>query len=157
MRIKKSKFRSTSKGTNNRRGSHTDLNFRPTWPTESTSSFDEIVMASVSTSSDLRSVVARNYKNKIYYRVIDNENDFVYGPQITRSSKLPLTLGALTNYLLGAFDLFKVLENTLAKEGYALDKVRGSFEASSEFYPEFEKLIDQRVEKWLKRRQRSAR
>ena len=152
MRIQNSKFNITSKG--NRRGSYVDLNFRPAWPTEGTDDLGEIVMAKISTLRDVRCVVARHYKDKIYYRVIDDENDLVYGAQITRSSKLPLTLGALTDYLLGAWDLFEVLKHNFAKKkGYPPDNVLAFFETSSDFYPEFGKLIKERVEEWLKQRE----
>jgi hypothetical protein len=67
----------------------------------------------------------------------------------TCSSKRPLTLGELTDFFLGAWDLFKVLEMNFAEYGYPPEKVRAFVEASSKFYPDFGKLIEQRVEKWL--------
>jgi hypothetical protein len=139
------------------RPSHIDLNFRPAWPKKSTSSTDEVGMASIaleSTLSDVTSVLARPYKDKIYYRVAD-DNGFVYGSQITRSSRFPLTLGALTNYFLGAWALFEVLKLNLGGEDYPSEKVWAFFKASSDFYPEFATLINKRVEKWLTRRAHS--
>ena len=155
--MKRTKRKNTNLKTTSKRKrsspSHIDLNFRPAWPSKRTSSIEEVAMASIALElvlSDITSVLARPYKNKIYYRVID-DNGFVYGAQITRSSKLPLTLGALTHYFLDAWNLFEALEANFAKSGYPPKQVFAFFEPSSRFYPEFGKLINQRVEKWLQR------
>jgi hypothetical protein len=133
------------------RPSHIDLNFRPAWPKKTTSNVEEVAMASIaieSTLAEVTSVLARPYKGKIYYRVVD-DNGFVYGAQITRRSNSPLTLGALIRYFQGAWDLLEVLEGNFAHSGYPPDQVRRFFKAESNFYPKFAELINQRVEKWL--------
>ena len=119
---------------------------------------EEISVACITTVEsvlgDATCVFARNYKDKIYYRVSD-DNGFVYGEQKTCTLRRPLTLGQLTRFFLRAWDFCQVLKVNFAKEGYPPEKVLGFFEASSEFYPEFGELINQRVEKWLQQ-QRSG-
>ena len=63
-------------------------------------------------------------------------------------------MAKLTDFFLGAWNLFEILEMNFAAYGYPPEEVRAFVEASSKFYPDFGKLIGQRVEKWL-RQQRS--
>jgi hypothetical protein len=65
------------------------------------------------------------------------------------SSKLPLTLGERTDFFLGAWDLIGVLDMNLESDRYPPEQVRAFFEASSEFYPDLGKLVEQCVESWL--------
>jgi hypothetical protein len=67
----------------------------------------------------------------------------------TCSSKLPLTLGELTDFFLGAWDLIGVLDMNFESDRYPPEQVRAFFEASSEFYPDLVKLVEQRMESWL--------
>jgi hypothetical protein len=136
--------------------SHINLNFRPNWPRDKLNDVEEIAVACIalkSTLNDMTCVYGRNYKNKIYYRVSD-DNGFGYGEQKTRSLERPLTLGELTDYFLRAWDLFEVLKVNFADDGYPPEKVWAFFEASSELYPDFGKLVKERVERWLRRRAR---
>jgi hypothetical protein len=99
--------------------------------------------------SDWTMVCARQAKDRIRYQVIDEYDGETLTGKTTRSSKLPLTFGELADFFLGASDLFSTLDMNFASEGYPPEKVRAFFKASSKFYPDFGKLVEQRVEKWL--------
>jgi hypothetical protein len=153
MRKKKSEAKRRPKKNAARRLADVDLNRSPAWPRKA-STLEEIPMASIaieSTLSDVTSVLARRYKDKVYYRVVD-DNGFVYGRQITRNVRQPLKLGELARYFLSAWDLFEVLKINFEAEGYPLEKVRAFYKPSSDFYADFGKLINQRVEQWLTKR-----
>jgi len=95
-------------------------------------------------------VLARRTKDRIHYKVVDEYEGETLTGKSTRSSKLPLTLGELVDFFLEGWDLFEVLEmNFGGMSGYPPEQVRSFFVASSEFYRDFGKLIEQRVEKWL--------
>ena len=105
-----------------------------------------------STTRDVTCVYACRAKDEIHYKVVDEyEGDTLTG-QTKRSSKLPLTLGELTDFFLGVWDLIGVLDMNFAHNGYPPEEVRAFFEASSEFYPDFGKLVEQRVEAWLQQK-----
>ena len=158
---KKSSFKRAPKRKNTRRRSgrdfpsNIDLNFRPVWRVDSVFDYsekNEVRIACIgieSTLSDETCVFARRDKDKIHYKVYDEYDGGTISGRKICSSKRPLTLGKLTDFFLGAWDLFKVLEMNFAEDGYPPEKVRAFVEASSEFYPDFGKLIGQRVEKWL--------
>jgi hypothetical protein len=98
-----------------------------------------------STTSDVTSVYAKAGKNRIYYRVVDEYDGDTLADKRTRSSKQPLTLEALLEFFLGAWDLRDVLEgNELDREG-AQDFTR----PSSEFYPDFSRAIRARINSWF--------
>jgi hypothetical protein len=105
-----------------------------------------------STTSDVTSVYAGRNKDDIHYRTVDEYEGDTLCIQTTCSSKLPLTLGELADFFLGAWDLIGVLEMNFESNRYPADEVRSFFEASSEFYPDFGKLIEQRVETWLQKK-----
>jgi hypothetical protein len=106
-----------------------------------------ITIASV--TQDVTSVYARRTKHRILYRVVDEYDGGTLQAKATRSSKQPLTLVQLADFFLGGWNLLEVLEmNCLAEPGRA-DEAQAFFRASSEFYPGFRHLIEQRVEVWL--------
>ena len=94
-------------------------------------------------------VYACRAKDEIHYKVIDEYDGDTLTGEATCSSKLPLTLGELTDFFLGAWDLIGVLDMNFESDRYPPEEVRAFFEATSEFYPDLEKLIEQRVEIWL--------
>jgi hypothetical protein len=118
---------------------------------------DEIEIARItieSTTRDVTCVYARRSKGEIHFTVVDEyEGDTLTGKS-TRKSKAPLTLGELTDFFLGAWDLIEVLEMNFEGDGHPPDSVRGFFEASSDFYPEFARLVVQRVENWLRKKRK---
>jgi len=105
-----------------------------------------------STTSDVTSVYACRNKDDIHYRVVDEYEGDTLTDQTTCSSKLPLTLGELADFLLGAWDLIGVLDMNFEDNRYPADEVRSFFEASSQFYPDFGRLIEQRMEAWLQQK-----
>jgi hypothetical protein len=129
--------------------SNIDLHFRPKkyFPREKEVVIAEIIIKS--TLSDVTWVRARQTKDRIRYAVIDEYAGETLTGKNTRSSKLPLTLGELADFFLGAWNLFSVLRINFAHQGYPPEKVRAFFHARSRFYPDFGKLVEQRVEEWL--------
>lgn len=105
-----------------------------------------------STTRDVTCVYARRGKARTYYRAVDEYEGETLGDKNKCCSKLPLTLGKLADFFLDAWDLLGVLEGNFGDEGYPPDEVRAFFEASSEFYPDFGRLIEQRVEAWLQQK-----
>jgi hypothetical protein len=105
-----------------------------------------------STTRDVTCVYACRAKDKIHYKVVDEYEGDTITSQTKRNSKLPLTLGELTDFFLGAWDLLGVIDMNFEGDGYPAEEVRAFFEASSEFYPAFGKLVEQSVEVWLQQK-----
>ena len=62
----------------------------------------------------------------------------------------PLPLGKLVDFFLSAWNLFEVIESNFDPADYdQLDEIHCFFEASSEFYPEFDRAVRRRVDYWL--------
>ncbi|MDA1327188.1 MAG: hypothetical protein O3C34_20910 [Proteobacteria bacterium] len=108
-----------------------------------------------STTQDVTCVYAGRGKDRIGYRVVDEYDGDTLSGEADCSSKLPLTLGELTTYFLTAWDLLAVLDMNFEGEGYPRESVYGFFEATSEFYPDFGKLVRHRVEEWLQEKRSS--
>ena len=73
-----------------------------------------------STTSDVTSIYAKAGKDRIRYRVVDEYNGYTLSEKCTRSSKRPLSLGELIEFLLAAWPLQEVLEmNELDRDGGA--------------------------------------
>jgi hypothetical protein len=92
---------------------------------------NEIEIARVtiaSTTSDVTSVYACRNKDDIHYRAVDEYEGDTLSDQTTCSSKLPLTLGELADFFLGAWDLIGVLDMNFEDNRYPADEVRSFFE-----------------------------
>lgn len=101
-----------------------------------------------STTQDVTSVYAFKGRGRFRYRVVDEYGgDYLEG-RTQRTSKYPLTLGELTDFLLGAWDLTQVLEMNFEPEDGSLDDVLAFFRGESAFYPEFDELLRSRVTAW---------
>ncbi len=95
-----------------------------------------------STLSDVTSIYARRDGDLIRYRVVDEyEGDTLDGPT-EHASAAPLTLGELADFFLRAWDLFAVLH---ANQFYLVDDALAFFRGRSEFYPDFDRLLRERV------------
>jgi len=95
-----------------------------------------------STTSDVTSVYAKAGKSRIYYRVVDEYNGDTLSDKRTRTSRRPLTLAELVEFLLGAWPLNEVLEmNELDRQG-----AQDFTNPSSEFYPEFEDAVRAKID-----------
>jgi hypothetical protein len=102
-----------------------------------------------STTQDVTCVYARRGKDRIYYRVVDEYGGDTLTGKGQRTSRQPLTLSQLADFFLGGWDLLEVLKMNFIGEPGWQHQARAFFRASSEFYPEFELLIEQRVDSWL--------
>jgi hypothetical protein len=95
-----------------------------------------------STTYDVTCVYARPVDGAIHYRVVDEyDGETLQGDTEARTTR-PMTLGEFTDFFLGAWPLFEVLEMNFE------DDLEGSldfFTATSEFYPDFDRLCRQRV------------
>ena len=101
-----------------------------------------------STTQDVTSVYAFQGRGRLRYRVVDEYGgDYLEG-RIRRTSTHPLTLGELTDFLLGAWDLMQVLEMNFEQGDNSLDDALEFFRGESAFYPEFDNLLRSRVTAW---------
>ena len=110
-----------------------------------------------STTQDVTSVYARQGKSRIYYRVVDEyDGDTLSNPSV-RTSLKPLTLGQLTKFFLGAWNLLDVLNFNFEDPRHSADEIKSFVvDASSSFYAEFGQLIDLRIDHWIRKRQRES-
>lgn len=95
-----------------------------------------------STTADVTSVYASLTDTGIHYRVVDEYGgDTLSGPSEMDSS-LPLTLGELEAFFTGAWPLMQVLEMNFEEDD---EGMLGFFRAYSQFYPQLDALLRQRV------------
>jgi len=107
-----------------------------------------------STTQDVTSVYAKRGKDRIYYRVVDEYGGSTLEGPSHRTSKHPLTLKQLTDFLLNSWDLITCLDFNFEDSGYPRREVkRFIVDASSSFYAEFGALVHQRVDAWLDTKQ----
>ena len=107
----------------------------------------EIARISIkSTTQDVNCVYAKMHSGKICLRVVDEYG----GETLNEPSKLtveePLTLGDVTNFFLNACELEGTLE---ANFGNDLESSLDFFTASSDFYPNLDKLVREIVEQYF--------
>jgi hypothetical protein len=95
-----------------------------------------------STTSDVTSLFAKRVDGVIHYRVVDEYEGDTLTNRIEKQSKLPLTLGELETFFMGAWPLYAVLEMNFSDETEAMLRF---FKAKSEFYPDLNRLLRQRV------------
>jgi hypothetical protein len=95
-----------------------------------------------STTFDVTSVYARRDASVIHYRVVDEYDGATLTGPNTRQSGEPLTLGELEEFFMDAWPLQEVLENNFDAD---VDGMLGFFRATSEFYPDLDRLLRQRV------------
>jgi hypothetical protein len=95
-----------------------------------------------STTWDVTSVYARTEEGVIHYRVVDEYGGETLRAKTETESTKPLTLGELADFFLGAWNLIGVLKMNLDNDGnIGLD----FFSVESDFYPDLDRLITQRV------------
>jgi hypothetical protein len=95
-----------------------------------------------STTFDVTSLFARFEEGIIHYRVVDEYDGDTLSGDSAMTSKKTLTLGEMTDFFLNAWPLMDVLEMNFEGD---LDSALGFFSASSDFYPEFGHLCQERV------------
>lgn len=95
-----------------------------------------------STAGDVTSMYARRDGALIHYRVVDEYDGDTLSGQAERTSEQPLTLDELAEFFLGAWSLLSVLDRNFEGE---VDQMLEFFWARSEYYPDFDRLLRQRV------------
>lgn len=95
-----------------------------------------------STTFDVTSLYARPGASRIRYRVVDEYDGETLSGPTERTSVRPLTLGAMVDYFLGAWDLFDVLEGNYNDD---VEAMLAFFVGESEFYPAFDAELRARV------------
>lgn len=96
-----------------------------------------------STTSDVTVMYARPLKGRIAYRVVDEYEGSTLDGTAHRTSIRPLTMGALIDFFLQAWNLFLVLEANYEND---VDRMLTFFEAESEFYPYLDERLREMVE-----------
>lgn len=110
----------------------------------------EIARISIdSTTQDVTCVYARQGLSRIRYRVVDEYGGLTLRGRARRTSHRPLTLQSLIAFFLGAWKLETVLGMNFAPcDAQAAPAQRFLREVSSDFYPDFEAAVRQRVLHW---------
>lgn len=107
-----------------------------------------ITIASV--TQDVTSVYARTGRHRIHYRVVDEYEGGTLTGRATRTSMRPLTLGELLRFFDGAWSILDVLAMNYDRSSTDPETIRAFvLEADSPFYPDFGRLVLQRVEAWI--------
>ena len=107
-----------------------------------------IVIAS--TTQDATSIYARPLGKRIAYRIVDEYGGDTLTGRSTRTSMRPLSLEELVNFFLNGWELLACLDMNFESKGYDRAEVHGFIvDASSSFYPEFDRAIAARVNRWL--------
>jgi hypothetical protein len=91
---------------------------------------------------DVTSVYARRSGKRIHYRVVDEYEGGTLTDKTERTSTKPLTLGELESFFLGAWPFFEVLAVNFEGD---VEGMLTFFGARSEFYPDLDALLRQRV------------
>lgn len=95
-----------------------------------------------STTGDVTCLYARIVGQRFAYRVVDEYQGDTLGSRARRTSNLPLTMGQLVDFFLGAWDLYVCLECNFEDDP---EGMLGFFEGESEFYPYFDAELRRRV------------
>ena len=103
-----------------------------------------------STTQDVTCVYARRAGDAIAVRVVDEYDGGTLSSKRGRKYPGPLSLGELTKFFLRRWNLFDVLQMNFEGEWHRSEEILRFFWASSDFYPEFDDLLRDRVQKWLK-------
>jgi len=101
-----------------------------------------------SVTLDVIGVYASLRSDGFDYRVVDEYGGETLLDRRRRSSKAPLTLGQLGEFVFGAVDVYGILEMNFEDRRYPIE-ADAFFEGSSEFYPSFRLLLETWVGEWL--------
>jgi hypothetical protein len=101
-----------------------------------------------STTQDVVCVYASPGRDRIRYRVVDEYGGDCLEGRIKRTSSRPLSLGDLTDFFLGAWDLVRVLERNFPIGASSLGETLKFFKGESAFYPDFDPALRARVKAW---------
>lgn len=116
----------------------------------------EVEIARISTRSttfDVTSVYARTEDGTIHYRVVDEYGgNTLQGPSETQTTQ-PMTLGEIAGFFMTAWPLISLLEMNFEDD---VERALGFFSADSDFYPDLDRLCEQRVRKHFRKRKADA-
>ena len=101
-----------------------------------------------STTQDVTCLYASPGRDRIRYRVVDEYGGDCLEGRIKRTSSRPLSLGDLTDFFLGAWDLVQVLERNFPIGASSLEEALEFFKGESAFYPDFDAALRERVKTW---------
>jgi len=110
-----------------------------------------------STTQDVTCVYARQEKDRIILRVVDEYDGDTLSGRKSLSAKRPLSMDQFVRFFLGAWDLCAVIRMNFDGDGYPEDRVFGFFDGSSRFYPEFDDLLRRRVRTFVRKMRGGAR
>ena len=102
-----------------------------------------------STTQDVTCVYARQERDRIILRVVDEYDGDTLSGRNSRSARQPLSLQQFVRFFLEAFDLNEVIRMNFGDDGYPEEEVFSFFEGSSDFYPEFDQLLCRRVRTFI--------
>jgi hypothetical protein len=109
----------------------------------------EIVRITIqSTTQDVTCVYASPGRDRIRYRVVDEYGGNCLEGRTKRTSSRPLSLGDLTDFFLGAWDLVQVLERNFPSGTSSLNEALEFFQGESAFYPDFDAALRTRAKAW---------
>lgn len=101
-----------------------------------------------SVTQDVICLYAAQGHGRIRYRVVDEyDGDTLSGPT-RRTSVKPLTIGALAEFFLCAWNPEPVLAVNFSLQDGSLDEALDFISGESAFYPGFEALLRQRIRSW---------
>ncbi len=101
-----------------------------------------------STTQDVTCVYASPGRDRIRYRVVDEYGGDCLEGLTKRTSSRPLSLGDLTDFFLGAWDLVRVLERNFPIGASSFEEALDFFKGESAFYPNFDAALRTRVKAW---------
>ena len=114
----------------------------------------EIARISIrSTTFDVTSVYARTEDGTIHYRVVDEYGGNTLQGRAETQTTEPMTLGEIARFFMKAWPLISLLEMNFEDD---VESALGFFSADSDFYPDLDRLCEQRVRKHFCKRKADA-
>lgn len=101
-----------------------------------------------SVTQDVICVYAAQGHGRIRYRVVDEYGGDTLSEPARRTSVEPLTLGALAEFFLGAWNLDLALEMNFSRPESSLDRALDFISGESAYYPGFDDLLSQQIRSW---------
>ncbi|NBB51208.1 hypothetical protein GVN24_23275 [Rhizobium sp. CRIBSB] len=101
-----------------------------------------------STTQDVTCVYASTGRDRIRYRVVDEYGGDCLQGRVRRTSSRPLSLGDLTDFFLGAWDLVRILNMNFPRGASSVEDALEFFQGESAFYPDLDALLRIRISSW---------
>ena len=97
-----------------------------------------------SVTCDVVCVYARPVGERLHYRVVDEYGGETLEGRCTRTSLRPLKLREVVRFLMGAWNIFDVLQ----RNDYDLNRMHDFVRPTSAFYPNFDRATWLEIEGW---------